>query len=206
MLVKTTHFFTLLLLLCASVSAQSASNKFGWDLTYSAVLESNKIGSRTWIRKWVASEYKSPARKWISEWQGEPIESSILIEYPAFHAAERTTMWIFRTKDNAYYWQDIEKAKFSNTKKDVELKAFDELLSQVSSWQQAKPFKVRNNNDQAIPGYLGFLSIYDKGKLRQILLSMEDFIMFDNRNPEKMKPGRLLKAIDPVIPKPDTDF
>lgn len=202
MMIKLTNLIIAAVLFCQPVFAQESNRPFGWDLTYSSVLETNKIGSNEWIRKWLASDYQSPAKKWISEWQGESIVSSILIEYPAFHAAEHTTMWLFRTKNRAYYWQDIEGAKFGDIKKNLKLEEYDNLFTTVSSWQQAEPAKPKT--PQSIPGYLGFLSLYDKNESRQMLLSQEDFMTCDKKECKGVKAGRLMLALEPVIPKYET--
>jgi hypothetical protein len=119
-MVKITNLIIALVLLCLPIFAQESNRPFGWDLTYSSILKTNKIGSKSWIRKWLAKDYQAPAKKWIFEWQGEPIVSSILIEYASFaHAGEHTTMWLFRTKNSAYYWIDIEDTKFSDELKRI---------------------------------------------------------------------------------------
>ena len=196
-MIKITSLIVALVLLCLSAFAQESNQSLGWDLTYSSILKTNNIGSNEWIRKWLASGYQSPAKKWISEWQGEPIVSSILIEYPAFHAGEHTTMWLFRTKDNAYFWQDIEKVKFSDLKRELKPQAYDDLLSRISSWQQVKP--VKSKIPESIPGYIGFLNLYDKDKSRQILLTQEDFIICATKECNAPKLGRLMLALKPII-------
>jgi hypothetical protein len=197
MIIKITNLIVALVLLCLPAFAQESNQLLGWDLTYSSILESNKVGCNEWIRKWLASDYQSPAKKWVSERQGEPIVSSVLIEYPAFHAGEHTTMWLFRTKDKAYFWQDIEKLKFSDIKKELRLQIYDDLLSQVSFWQQAKPVKPKT--PESIPGYIGFLSLYDKDKSRQILLTQQDFIGCATEACKAPKLGRLMLALKPII-------
>jgi hypothetical protein len=88
------------MLIATIVSAQQSRPL--WDFTYESVLAKNKVAKSELISSWLG-RYKSPAEKWFSEWQGKPIISSILIEYPAFHAGEHTTMWLVRTDDEAFY-------------------------------------------------------------------------------------------------------
>lgn len=197
-MIKIINLIFVLVLLCLPISAQQPSSQFGWDLSYSSVLKTNKIGSKAWIRKWLAKDYEAPAKKWISEWKGEPIISSILIEYASFaHAGEHTTMWLFRTKDRAYYWQDIENTNFSDIKKELEPQIYYNLLIQVSPWKQAKPNQPKH--PQSLPGYLGFLNLYDKGKSRQMLLSEEDFVICKTPKCNGVKAGRLMLALETVI-------
>lgn len=201
-MVKITNLIIAVFLLCLPIFGQESNRPFGWDLTYSSVLKANKIGSKTFIRKWLAKDYQAPAKKWISEWKGEPIFSSILIEYASFaHAGEHTTMWLFRTKDHAFYWQDIENTTFSDIKKELESQIYDNLLTQISSWKQSKPNQPKH--PQSIPGYLGFLSLYEKGKSRQMLLSEEDFLLCKTKKCNGVKAGRLMIALEPIILETD---
>ncbi len=197
MSIKITNLIIAIVLLCLPVFAQESNRPLGWDLTYSSVLKANKIGSKDWIWKWLAKDYQSPAKKWISDWQGEPMVSSVLIEYASFaHAGEHSTMWLIRTKDHAYYWEKIEDTKF-DIKKKLKPKVYDNLFTTASFWQQAKPAKSKA--PQSIPGYLGFISLYDKDKSRQMLLSEEDFLICKTKKCKGVKAGRLLLALRPVL-------
>lgn len=182
---------------------QATNLPLGWDLTYTSVLEKNNVDRRDWLWKWLNSDYQAPAKKWISEWQGEPIISSILVEYAAFsHAGEHTTIWLFRTQDRAYCWEETENVNFSNKKKELNPQIYDELFSRAAFWQQANPPKTEDLPPQALPGYIGFLSLYEKGKSRQMLLTIEDFIGCASKEcsaqSKPLKPGRLFHALMPV--------
>jgi hypothetical protein len=96
--------------LSVSICAQQPN----WDLSYEFVLERNKVAKSEWIWTWLKST-ESPATSWISEWKGKPIISSILIEHPAFHAAERTTTGVIRTEDEAFYWDEVEGTRWGRT-------------------------------------------------------------------------------------------
>lgn len=89
----TKFILTIALILLPHVAFAQKTNQpsLGWDLTYNSVLNANRIGRGEWIRKWLGPGFQSPIKKYISAWNGEPIESSILIEHPAFHAAEHIT-------------------------------------------------------------------------------------------------------------------
>jgi hypothetical protein len=197
-MIKIINLIFVLVLLCLPISAQQPISRFGWDLTYSSILKTNKIDSKDWIWKWLAKDYKPPAKKWISTWKGKPIVSSILIEYASFaHAGEHSTMWLFRTKDRAYHWQDIENLNGSNIKMELESQIYDNLLKQISPWKQAKPNQPKH--PQSIPGYLGFLNLYEKGKSRQMLLSEEDFVLCKTEKCDGVKAGRLMIALEPIF-------
>lgn len=198
---KITSLIIAVVLLGQPVGAQNSTPSLGWDLTYSSVLERNNVGSGEWIRQWLASGYQAPAGKWISGWRGEPIVSSILIECPAFHAGEHTTMWFVRTKNRAYYWQSVEGQEAHDEKKVLRPRVYDGLFMRASSWQQAKPLRAEDTPTGGVPGYIGFLSLYDRGESRQMLLSQEDFVICDTKECKTWKPGRLAFALKPVILK-----
>lgn len=194
------------IILTQSIYAQNSKFYFGWDLTYTSVLEKSNVGRNEWIWKWLKTDYQgynpnyqSPAKKWISEWQDEPIISSILIEFPAFHAAERTTVWLLRTKDQAYYWELVEDNKAKVEKQVLKLQVYDDIFKEMSGWQQNKPPKPEETHPESLPGYIGFISFYEKGKSRQMLLTLEDFVICETKSCDKRQLGRLFRALNPIL-------
>jgi hypothetical protein len=120
-----------------------------------------------------------------------------LIEYANFHAAEHSTIWLFHTKSSAYYWEETEDLQGRGNKMNIKTEVFDEILTQAFSWEQAKPNQPKH--PQSFPGYLGFLSFYDKGKSRQMLLSEEDFAICKTEKCDGVKAGRLILALEPIF-------
>src|SRR5690349_1953249 len=94
-----------------------------WDFSYKSVLEKNNVGKNELIWTWLG-RYPSPAEKWISNWEGKPIVSSILIEFPAFHAGEHTTMWLIRTNDEAFYWEAVEGRESDRNEEPISLQTY----------------------------------------------------------------------------------
>lgn len=210
---------TAVAILVQPICAQKSDRSLGWDLTYKSVLERNNVARSNWIWDWLNSGYQeetrnqTPAQKWIAEWRGKPIVSSILIEYPAFHAGEHVTEWFVRTENHAYYWRIVEDPNPKKEKQDLNVKVYDDLFRQASSWEQAVPLKAEDLSSDAPPdavgfltGYIGFLSLYEKGKSSQMLLTFEDFITCSSKEcctPEckTLKSGRLLSALEPIYLK-----
>jgi uncharacterized short protein YbdD (DUF466 family) len=186
-----------LILLPNSLSAQNLKRSaLGWDLTYTSVLNANHIGPGEWIRNWLGPHFQSPIKKYVSGWDGEPIESSILIEQPAFHAAEHVTLWFVRTKSHAYHWELIEGKPPRGVKEALDPALYDKFFAVVSAWQQAKPMKSEDTLDGGIPGYMGFISFYDHGHPRQMLLTLDDFWHCETKKCEGGKGGRLTVAME----------
>ena len=176
-------------------------SQLGWDLSYSSVLDANAVGPNEWIRKWFGPDYQSPANAWIAAWNHEPIESSILLEFPA-HAGERIIMWFARTKTSAYYHQRGEGNPLHKDNKpplevsqSLDVQAYDKFFSEVSNWKQQKPLSLEEAPNGAIRGYNGVMSLYNGADSRQILLTSGDFAICETKACDKLKRGRLLEAL-----------
>jgi len=184
--------------------AQNRTTTLGWDLTYRSVLAKNKVGKKEWIRKWLAEERQTPATIWVSQWEKKSIFSAILIEFPAFHAAERTTMLFVRTKTGAHYWDAVQSTPPHLNNRDLNPEIYDNFFKFASSWHQNKSLSQKDIPKDAIPGFMGILSVYEGGKSRQMLLTMEDFISLESKD-DKDKRGRLMCALAPVLNKNESD-
>ena len=193
---RITNLVIVVAIISHPIYAQKLNHSLGWDLTYLSVLERNNIGRSEWIWQWLDSNYQSPVKNLISEWRGEPIVSSILIEHPAFHAGEHITMWFVRTKDHAYFWKFVEGKPPYHVKEALNPQLYEKLLAVVSAWQQAKPLKVEDTPVGGVPGYMGLLSFYNRGKSSQVLLNLEDFWICDTKKCEGGKGGRLTQALE----------
>ncbi len=119
---------------CATACAQKATAEtLGWDLSYSSVLDANGVRPNEWIRKRLGSNYQSPVKAKIAAWRHGPIESSILLEYPAPHAGERITQWFVRTSAAAYYYERAEGKddKPPHETEDLDERGAEPLLAQA---------------------------------------------------------------------------
>lgn len=184
------------LFLSVTLSAQ----KIDWDLSYASLLERNRINKNEWIQNWLATT-RSPAADWITGWKGKPIVSSILIEHPAFHAAERTTEWLIRTHDEAFYWVEVEGTTYGRNEEPIDPKIYDDIYKQVASWQQFAPRSADTMPEDTLTGYIGFLSLAGSNTSRQMLLTLDDFMVCLNKTcmPGKgLKSGRLMAAFEPI--------
>ncbi len=192
-----------LIIVTTLASALDAQQKpsIDWDLSYKSVLERNNVAKTEWIWPWLA-QYKTPAEKWVTGWRGKPIVSSVLIEHPAFHAAEHTTMWLIRTADEAFYWESVAPGKRIGYEEPLSPDIYDTLYKEASTWQQLPPKPASDLPDQVLPGYMGFLSTFGPGGSRQMLLTMDDFFICPDKadcGPGKLKIGRLMAALEPVL-------
>lgn len=143
---------------------------------------------------------------WISEWKGDPIVSTVLIEYPAFHAAERSTLWLIRIKSRAFYWESVQADWHSDKriaehtqKKEIKPDAYDKFLKTVSSWKQADPLKPKEPVGDLNPEFWGFFNVFTEQTSRQMLLGIEDFTVCESKECKKAKAGRLMAALSPIL-------
>ena len=190
-----------ILVLTPSVFGQkSTTPSLGWDLTYISVLSANRVAPDEWVRKWLGPNFQSPARQLISKWRDGPIESSVLLEHPAFHAGEHVTIWLVRTKHHAYYIELVEANPRHKLKESLSLHLYDKLFGMMSSWQQAQPLMPEDTPENGIPGYMGFLSFYNRGDSRQMLLTGEDFVICKTKKCDEAKLGRVYQALT-ILPR-----
>lgn len=177
--------------LCAQQSTQ-------WDLTYKTILERNNVAKTEWIWPWL-ERYKSPVAEWIANWEGKPIVSSILIEYPAFHAAEHTTIWLIRTKDEAFYWDLVEGG--NENEEPIAPEIYDAIYQKAVAWQQFVPKSTKDLRKDELSGYIGFISHHGPSGSKQMLLTMDDFFICLDKSclPGKIEAGRLFEALDPIL-------
>lgn len=179
---------------------ESKQLPLGWDLTYSSLLNANHVGRDEWIRKWLENpDHRSPVKQLISKWRDDPIRSSILLEHPAFHAGERTTIWLVRTTNHAYYLE-LHEGMRHELKEKLSPDVYDKYLAFMTSWQQKPPLKSEDTPANGIPGYMGFLSFYDRGTSRQMLLTLEDFFLCETKKCDKFKLGRVFQALA-ILPR-----
>lgn len=186
--------------LSSSVYGQYRGAPVGWDLTYESLLRKNNVAADEWIWTWLGRS-KSPAETWLAELNVKPATSAILIEFPAFHAAERTTILLFRTENEAFYWEFVEGGKWGRNEEPIKLQHFNAIFNEVSSWRQFPPKRADELPDQALPGYMGFLSYFDSKGSHQMLLTMDDFFVCPDKKcePGKQNIGRLMVALEPIL-------
>lgn len=173
--------------------ASASSQPLGWDLTYSSTMK--ELG----LCPALCEEWAKPAPpidKHLSEWQGDPIISSMEIELPDGHAG-MAAFWFIRTKDQAYFWTFYPLDEdYSGGKHAISTHDYDNTFGTISCWVQVEPQQPKFGSD----GYIGFLSMYKDGKSRQMLLTYEDFIEGGKYTNERdLRPGPFSRVLEPLI-------
>lgn len=174
-------------------NASASGQPLGWDLTYFSTMTGLNLCPA------LCAEWGKPAppiQKHVSEWQGDPIISSFEIEFPDGHAG-MAAYWFIRTKDHAYYWAFYPlDTDYTGGKQVIPAQDYDNAFETISCWVQVEPRLQKFGSE----GYVGFLSMYEEGKSRQMLLTYEDFIeggKYTNEN--DLRPGPFSRALEPLV-------
>ena len=168
-----------------------------FDLTYKEVMKTNGIASGDWLGTWLRDHPGPPLKKTLRRWRRGPVVASMLVDCPAFHAAERSAYYFVRAEDAAYYWAFVDgKVEEEGP---VPLVTFDSLLATLSALDQAPPLPAERAAPDVPPGYFGFLSTFDRGVTRQILLTLEDFYVAKGGDWNHPTDGRLQLIMGPVV-------
>jgi len=116
-------------------------------------------------------------------------------------------MWLVRTKDEAYYYERAEGNPLSKDDKPpreshetLDVQSYDRFFAVASSWQQRDAVKPEKTPAGGIPGYDGVFSSYDRGTSRQMLLTVEDWALCEDKTCEHWRLGRLPEALK-LIPR-----
>jgi len=177
---------------------QKVSNGLGWDLTYMPLLQNSGVCPGELYCEYAAEKKQPPVNKHFSEWQGEPIVSSMLIELPDGHASI-DALWLIRTKDKAYWWYFHPDRKDRVGKQSLPTEEYDRAFETMKCWQQHNP-SSKTFLDSS--GYVGFLSLYEEGKSRQMLLAASDFMDPWSKELSEIQDearwGRLWKTLKPI--------
>src|SRR6185369_8900431 len=102
----------------------------------------------------------------------------------------------------AQYWETVQSTPPHTRTRELKSAVYADFFKDASSWQQLKPLNRENVPKDVIPGYFGILSIYDRGKSRQMLLTMEDFTSLGSKDDKR---GRIMCALTPIVSETVSD-
>lgn len=193
--------------LVAKLSEDTPDDRFplGWDLSYLSLVKKHDIGLEEWFVRWLIMAslkrdkteqgfYVSPLSESLDTWGKDDIESSILLEYPAMHAAEPLSMWLIRT-ENKLYLSEFAAGRLTTDTKPLDPEKYDIELDNLFALESSKKLGHDEIAKGAVPGYSGVLSLYNKGKSKQILLNMNDIVQCKTEDCTNFKPGTLFMTI-----------
>lgn len=177
------------------VSAQSHDNTAYWDLTYEKLLELNGVKwdhSQGTLFTWL--KHREQEHQFIvdfveKELKKEP-QQVFLIDHPTFPSAGRTTiLGIKGTKGCSYYWRSTDDNMRNFRQRPITPEKFDQIFNRLHTLRQ-RGYQNMGGPEKA---YAGFLSTYQNGESKQLLLHIHDFLEFDVENQEILRVGRIFE-------------
>lgn len=175
--------------------AQEDVNHRPWDLSYESLLEINGVKwdhSQGTLFTWLKDrdqEHNMITGFIQGEMRKQPI-AAFLIDHPTFPSGGRTT--IFGIKNGAgciYYWRSTDQDMNNFKRKSMSTEMFDQIFNRLRFLKQ-RGYESMGGPEKA---YAGFLSTYQKGYSRQLLLHIHDFLEFDVENQEILREGRIFE-------------
>jgi hypothetical protein len=173
--------------------AQDADYRVGWDFSYESVLNQNQIKwdhSQGTLFTWL--KHRRDEHQYITDFVTEQLsrepEQVFLIDHPTFPSAGRTTIMGIKNKDQCfYYWRSTDEKKNNFQRSEISLEMFDQIFSRLHTLKQ----RSYHNMGGPEKAYAGFLSTFDHGQSRQVLLHIHDFLEFDAENHQILRVGRI---------------
>jgi hypothetical protein len=110
-------------------------------------------------------------------------------------------MWLVRSNDEALMWDTVEGNKSDRNEEPLAPQTYDSIYQEISNWQQSTPRPAKDLREDEWPGYFGFLSYHGPNGSKQMLLTLEDFTVCLDKTclPGKLKSGRLMAALEPIL-------
>jgi len=185
-----------ILSLCFFASSSLAQDKTiqaNWDLSYEKLLDLNGVRwdhSQGTLFTWL--KHREQEHQYIrdfveNELKKQP-ERVFLIDHPTFPSAGRTTILGVKSAHScSYYWRATDENMRSFKQRPISDEKFDQIFRRLHTLNQ-RGYQNMGGPEKA---YAGFLSTYQQGQSRQLLLHIHDFLEFDAENQEILRVGRI---------------
>ena len=186
-----------------------AGADLGWDLSYQAAIQNQKMDAREFLAYWISAHPTRPVHTKMQAYVGDTIESSVLIETPDSYAGSPMASWFIRTRNSAVTCTFHH--KFMNKPCDpLDPKKMDQFIRELRGFVALPPPKDpsraavgKSHGEQPafFFNYVGFLSIYQHGTVLQRPIAIEEKLHPTPDAPPGLDPrtGRLDHAIARLI-------
>lgn len=173
--------------------AQTTDYQVNWDFSYERVLNQNELKwdhSQGTLFTWL--KHRRDEHQFIVDFiterlKAEP-EQVFLIDHPTFPSAGRTTiMGIKHNEKCFYYWRSTDEKMRNFQRSEMAPEMFDQIFSRLHTLRQ----RSYDNMGGPEKAYAGFLSTFNHGQSRQVLLHIHDFLEFDVENHQILRVGRI---------------
>lgn len=166
----------------AGAARPSSVAQLGWDLTYRKVFADAKLSKHD-VLVGALGQGDTAKMPVFSRWQNKPIDAAILIDSVAFwYFGYRLQTWLVKSSSGSIAYSYDEKGK-NLDEKPLRDASFDLLIDRLESWPQSSSnqeivAKYREKGT-ITGGYVGVVSLFRNGKVRQFLVTFEDLVVVD---------------------------
>lgn len=182
-----------LMVLTGPTFAQINDNRVDWDLSYEKLLDLNGVKwdhSQGTLFTWL--KHRHQEHQFITNFINQELEKQpeqvFVIDHPTFPSAGRIT--VVGVKGIAgcfYYWRSTDDNMRDFKRSQMSTELFDQIFLRLQALKQ-RDYESMGGPEKA---YAGFLSTYNRGEARQVLLHIHDFMEFDTENQEILRVGRI---------------
>jgi hypothetical protein len=194
---------TYLLVIVLYSGHAAASNPLGFDLSYSTVFKENGIPENDTVAKLFRDanarqkgfEDMAIPSDIFKSYTSDNVETLVVLDYQVFwYFGHRMIMVVVQKKDGQILtWSWDSKEGYHDGEKNIE---GGEELSVLLNWKatpQPPGYPKTTDTGHVYSGYIGVLSVYDEGDIRQALL-VENDILKQGEDGEPV-PGNLMKMV-----------
>lgn len=175
--------------------AQGHDNTANWDLTYEKLLDLNGVKwdhSQGTLFTWL--KHREQEHQFVTEFVEKELKKEpqqvFLIDHPTFPSAGRTTILGIKNGEScSYYWRSTDDNMRNFRQRPISPEKFAKIFNRLHTLRQ-RGYQNMGGPEKA---YAGFLSTYQKGESKQLLLHIHDFLEFDVENQEILRVGRIFE-------------
>ncbi len=183
--------------------SQHQPNRLSWDLDYQTLLNQHQIRwdhSVGTLFTWLADREQEQA--YIKEFVEAELSNydgaMFMLDHPTFPSGGRTTILGIKRQDQCFYWyRSTDEGMREFKRRNLDPALFDQVMDRLTAMKQ-KGYENMGGPEKA---YAGFLSTYQQGHGKQILLHINDFMEFDTENQQILRVGKIFEIENSLLAK-----
>lgn len=194
--------FCLVLFSLSPSSRSLAAVDLNWDLSYESSLMVYPIADNEFMRIWVKRYPKRLIHEKLTEYTGQHIQASLLIERPDGHAGDPQALWFIKTATTAQACAFHPKI-MNEPCQSLDPSRTEEFIREVMRFEAMpiRPFGQNSIGEDERDGtpilinYVGFLSIFVEGAVLQRPIALTEMAEAGAQPESNPDAGRLQRAI-----------
>jgi hypothetical protein len=148
-----------------------------WDLSYESAIKQYALADNEFMYRWPKSLAVRPIHEKLSQYQGEEIIASVLIEKPDGHAGDPSAIWFIQTKFDAKFCFFYKK-QMNEACNAIDVERFQVFVREVLAFPRLKPINNQLIDQNTQLNYFGFISIYENGRSTQRPIFIQELSQF----------------------------